>query len=68
MKRKLRMTEKEKIFREREKGGTEILISEITRFELAYRSEWDGRFKSWLELPRLSGTYKGSHTQKNNLK
>lgn len=33
------MTEKEKIFREREKGGTEILISEITRFELAYRSE-----------------------------
>lgn len=29
------MTEKEKIFRKREKGGTEILISEIIRFEFA---------------------------------
>lgn len=36
---KIENDRKKKIFREREKGGTEILISEIIRFELAYRSE-----------------------------
>lgn len=37
-KRKSKTTEIEKIFRKREKGGTEILISEIIRFEFANES------------------------------